>query len=87
MYQQRQKNVSAMIFHMYQGENGIKTHLVHQRVRISSLRQSLYPVYDAIRCLYETSEKRASDQNRVCFTLVQEFKVDTYKGLRMDTAF
>ena len=49
MYQQRQKNVSAMIFHMYQGENGIKTHLVHQRVRISSLRQSLYPVYDAIR--------------------------------------
>ena len=49
MYQQRQKNVSAMIFHMYQGENGIKTHLVHQRVRVSSLRQSLYPVYDAIR--------------------------------------
>ena len=49
MYQQRQKNVSAMIFHMYQGVNGINTHLVHQRVRISSLRQSLYPVYDAIR--------------------------------------
>ena len=49
MYQQRQKNVSAMIFHMHQGENGIKSHLVHQNVRISSLRQSLYPVYDAIR--------------------------------------
>ena len=49
MYKQRQKNVSAMIFHMYNCEKGIKTHLVHQRVRISSLRQSLYPVYDAIR--------------------------------------
>ena len=50
MYQQRQKIVSAMIFHMYQLEKGIKTHLVHQRVRISSLGESLYPVYDAIRC-------------------------------------
>ena len=49
MYQKRQKNVSAMIFHMYQREKEIKTHLVHQRVKTSSLRQSLYPVYDAIR--------------------------------------
>ena len=29
--------------------NRINTDLVHQHVRISSLRQSLYPVYDAIR--------------------------------------
>ena len=31
--------------------NRRKPDLVHQHVRISSLRQSLYPVYDAIRCL------------------------------------
>ena len=29
---------------------GDKTHLIRQCVRISSLRQSLYLVYDAIRC-------------------------------------
>ena len=33
--------------------NRRNTDLVHQHVRISSLRQSLYPVYDAIRCKRE----------------------------------
>ena len=35
--------------------NRRNTDLVHQHVRISSLRQSLYPVYDAIRCVCECS--------------------------------
>ena len=36
----------------------IKTHLVHQRVRISSIRQSLYPVYDAIRWVCSNNVRR-----------------------------
>ena len=37
------------IFQGDKANNRRNTDLVHQHVRISSLRQSLYPVYDAIR--------------------------------------
>ena len=47
--------------------NRRNTDLVHQHVRISSLRQSLYPVYDAIRW--------------TCFILMTFFSNDVLSGL------
>ena len=49
--------------------NRRNTDLVHQHVRISSLRQSLYPVYDAIRCVYEY-QSIAHRQSREGYILV-----------------